>query len=371
MRIAVPGETAPGERRVGLVPDGVSRLVKAGHTVVVQRGAGLAAGATDAAYEKAGAAIADSFAATVGGADVVAKVQRPTTDEIALLPEGSILIAMLQPAAQRATLEALAARRITALAMELVPRITRAQSMDVLSSQATVAGYKAVLLGAAQLTRLLPMLTTAAGTLAPSRVFVLGAGVAGLQAIATARRLGAIVSAFDVRPAVREQVQSLGATFVEAEAVSSAAEGAGGYAKELAEEQQQKVLEAVGKVLPGIDLVITTAQIPGKPAPRLITSAMLATMAPGAVVVDLAAETGGNCEATVPGETIEVNGVTVMGPLNLPATVPLHASQMFGRNVLTFLQHLAPGNELKLDLADEITGPMAVTHDGAVRFGAS
>jgi NAD(P) transhydrogenase subunit alpha len=371
MRIAVPGETAPDERRVGLVPDGVAKLVKAGHSVVVERGAGARAGATDQAYEKAGATLADSFQATVTGADVVAKVQRPSEAEIAMLPEGSVLIAMLQPSTQRATLEALAGRRITALSMELVPRITRAQSMDVLSSQATVAGYKAVLLGAAELTKLLPMLTTAAGTLAPSRVFVLGAGVAGLQAIATARRLGAIVSAFDVRPAVREQVQSLGATFIEAEAVSSAAEGAGGYARELAQEQQQKVLEAVGKVLPTVDLVITTAQIPGKPAPRLITDAMLATMQPGAVVVDLAAETGGNCDATRPGETVVVHGVTVMGPLNLPASVPLHASQMFGRNVLTLLQHLAPTAELKVDLADEITGPMAVTHAGAVRFGAS
>jgi H+-translocating NAD(P) transhydrogenase subunit alpha len=371
MRIAVPAESASGERRVGLVPDGVTRLVKAGHTVVVQRGAGEGAGALDAAYEKAGASLADGMAATVAGADVVAKVQRPTDAEIALLPEGSVLVALLQPAAQRATLEALAARRITALAMELVPRTTRAQSMDVLSSQATVAGYKAVLLGASHLNKLLPMLTTAAGTLAPSRVFVLGAGVAGLQAIATARRLGAIVSAFDVRPAVREQVQSLGATFVEAEAVSTAAEGAGGYAKELAEEQQQKVLEAVGKVLPTTDLVITTAQIPGRPAPRLITNAMLATMQPGSVVVDLAAETGGNCEATRAGETITVHGVTVIGPLNLPASVPLHASQMFGRNVYTLLQHLAPGPELVVDVSDEITGPMAVTHAGAVRFGTT
>jgi NAD(P) transhydrogenase subunit alpha len=215
------------------------------------------------------------------------------------------------------------------------------------------------------------MLTTAAGTLAPSRVFVLGAGVAGLQAIATARRLGAIVSAFDVRPAVREQVQSLGATFVEAEAVSTAAEGAGGYARELADEQQQKVLEAVGKVLPTTDLVITTAQIPGRPAPRLITNAMLATMQPGSVVVDLAAETGGNCEATRAGETVTVHGVTVIGPLNLAASIPLHASQMFGRNVYTLLQHLAPGPELVVDIADEITGPMAVTHGGAVRFGTT
>jgi NAD(P) transhydrogenase subunit alpha len=366
MRIAVPKESAPGERRVGLVPDGVARLVKAGHEVVVEEGAGSAAGVPDSAFTAAGATVASSFAETVAGAAVIAKVQRPSPGEIAALPPGAVLVALLQPATQRATLEALAARGVTALAMELVPRTTRAQSMDVLSSQATVAGYQAVLLGATHLTRLLPMLTTAAGTLAPGRVFVLGAGVAGLQAIATARRLGAIVSAFDVRPAVKEQVQSLGATFIEAEAVS--AEGTGGYARELADEQQQKVLEAVARVLPTSDLVITTAQIPGKPAPRLITGAMLATMAPGSVVVDLAAETGGNCEATRPGDTVERHGVTILGPLNLATTLPLHASQMYGRNVLTLLQHLTASGTLAVDPQDEIAGPMTVTQGGAIRF---
>ncbi len=343
MRIAVPAESAAGERRVGLVPDGVARLVKAGHTVIVQRGAGEGAGAPDAAYEKAGATLADGIAATLAGANVVAKVQRPTEAEIALLPEGSVLVALLQPAAQRTTLEALAARRITALAMELVPRTTRAQSMDVLSSQATVAGYKAVLLGASHLNKLLPMLTTAAGTLAPSRVFVLGAGVAGLQAIATARRLGAIVSAFDVRPAVREQVQSLGATFVEAEAVSAAAEGAGGYARELADEQQQKVLEAVGKVLPTTDLVITTAQIPGRPAPRLITDAMLATMP--ARFGRRRPRRGDRWQLRGDPRRRDCHGARCHGHRSPepPASVPLHASQMFGRNVYTLLQHLAPG----------------------------
>lgn len=367
MRIAVPKETAPGERRVALVPDGIAKLVKAGHEVVVERGAGDAAGILDAQFEKAGATLASGFASTVAGAGLVAKVQRPSSAEVAALPAGSVLVALLQPAAHRDLLEALAAQGVTGLAMELVPRITRAQSMDVLSSQATVAGYQAVLLGATHLTRLLPMLTTAAGTLAPGRVFVLGAGVAGLQAIATARRLGAIVSAFDVRPAVKEQVQSLGATFIAAEQV--AAEGAGGYARELAAEQQQKVLQAVGKVLPTSDLVITTAQVPGKPAPRLITGDMLATMTPGSVIVDLAAESGGNCEATRAGETVRVNGVTILGPLNLAASLPLHASQMYGRNVLTLLQHLTQSGALAIETADEITGPMAVTHAGAVRFG--
>jgi NAD(P) transhydrogenase subunit alpha len=369
MRIAVPKESAPGERRVGLVPDGVGKLVKAGHEVVIEQGAGSAAGIPDDAFVKAGATLRPDFASTVTGADVVTKVQRPSAGEVAALSSGVVLVALLQPAAQRTTLEALATRGVTALAMELVPRTTRAQSMDVLSSQATVAGYQAVLLGATQLNRLLPMLTTAAGTLAPGRVFVLGAGVAGLQAIATARRLGAVVSAFDVRPAVKEQVQSLGAKFIEAEAV--AAEGAGGYAKELADEQQKKVLEAVAKVLPTSDLVITTAQIPGRPAPRLITTEMLATMPPGAVVVDLAAETGGNCDATRAGETVEVHGVTVIGPLNLAATLPLHASQMYGRNVLTLLQHLVQSGSLTVDPSDEIAGPMTVTQGGAVRYATS
>lgn len=371
MRIAVPRETAAGERRVGLVPDGVGRLVKAGHAVVVERGAGAAAGIPDAAYEKAGAALADGFAATVAGAGCVAKVARPSDAEAELLPDGGILVSFLQPAASRPLLDRLAARQVTALAMELVPRTTKAQSMDALSSQATIAGYKAVLLGAMHLPKLLPMLTTAAGTLAPARAFILGAGVAGLQAIATARRLGAVVSAFDVRPAAREQVLSLGAKFVEAEAVSAAAEGAGGYAKELAEEQQRKVLEAVGGALPAMDLVVTTAQIPGKAAPRLLTRAMLATMAPGSVVVDLAAETGGNCEATVAGETVVEHGVTVIGAVNLPSTVPLHASQMYGRNVLTLLEHLAPGGQFALDLDDAIVGPMCVTHAGARRGAAA
>jgi NAD(P) transhydrogenase subunit alpha len=242
--------------------------------------------------------------------------------------------------------------------MELVPRITRAQSMDVLSSQATVAGYKAVLLGSAAMTRLLPMLTTAAGTLAPAKAFVLGAGVAGLQAIATARRLGAVVSAFDVRPAVREQVQSLGASFIAADMVQEGAETAGGYARELAQDQHQRELEVIHRHIKDMDLVITTAQIPGKPAPRLITEAMVKDMKPGAVIVDLAADTGGNCELTRPGETVTVGGVAIIGAVNLSATVPFHASQMYSKNVETLLRHLAPDGKLNLDPNDEITGAM-------------
>lgn len=363
MRIGVPRESAAGERRVALTPDVVQRLVKLGAEVVVERGAGAAAFFPDEQYAAAGATLASHGEAWT--ADVVAHVQRPTDGEIAHLRQGSVLIAMLAPAQHRPMLEQLAGAKVSALAMELVPRITRAQSMDVLSSQATVAGYKAVLLGAAELPRFLPMLTTAAGSIAPCKAFVLGAGVAGLQAIATLRRLGAVVSAFDVRPVVREQVQSLGAKFIEAEQV--AAEGAGGYAKELAAEQQQKVLEAVGRALPEMDLVITTAQIPGRPAPRLITEEMVRTMRPGAVIVDLAAESGGNCALTRAGERVVADEVTVLGPVNLPATMPYHASQMYARNVLTLLQHLIKDGAIVLDLGDEITGAMTVTHAGEVR----
>jgi NAD(P) transhydrogenase subunit alpha len=367
MHVAVPKETAERERRVALVPDSVARLVKGGATVTVERGAGLSAGYPDALYEKAGATLADGLAATVAGARVVAKVQKPTLAEAAQLPEGSVLVSLLAAHQSADLLAALAQRKVTALALEKVPRITRAQSMDVLSSQATVAGYKAVLLGAVELPRLLPMLTTAAGNLTPAKAFILGAGVAGLQAIATARRLGAVVSAFDVRAAAREQVMSLGAKFVASELVAPGAEAAGGYAKEQAADEQARTLAAIGAALPEMDLVVSTAAIPGRPAPRLITAAMVATMKPGAVIVDVSAETGGNCELTKPGEVVVAHGVTILGPLNLPSTAAGHASQMFGRNVLTLLQHLAPKNELTIALDDEITGAMAVVHDGQVR----
>ncbi len=364
MRLGVPLETAQRERRVALVPDGVARLRKAGANVVIQRGAGSAAGFPDAAYEKAGASLADGAAAAFS-AEAVVKVQKPSAEEVRLLAPGALLISHLQPAQSEALIAALAERKVTALAMERVPRITRAQSMDALSSQATVAGYKAVLVGAAALPKLLPMLTTAAGTLAPARAFVIGAGVAGLQAIATARRLGAVVSAIDVRPVVKEQVQSLGATFVDVEAVS--AEGAGGYARELDKDQQTRLLAAIGRHLKEVDLVITTAQIPERPAPRLISAEMVRGMRPGSVIVDLAAESGGNCELTRPGETVDAGGVSVVGPVNLPSTVPQHASQMYSRNVQSLLEHLLKDGALRLDLADEITGAMAVTHAGEIR----
>jgi NAD(P) transhydrogenase subunit alpha len=367
MRIGVPLETAPHERRVALVPDVVSRLARAGHAVVVQRGAGSRAGFPDAQYEAAGARLVAGAADVLAGAELVLKVQRPSREEAAAMAEGALLVCFLAPWSSGDVLPALAARRVTALAMELVPRVTRAQAMDALSSQANLAGYKAVLIGAEALNRVLPMMTTAAGTLAPARVFVIGAGVAGLQAIATARRLGALVSAFDVRPVVKEQVQSLGASFVEGPVE---AEGAGGYAKELAEDQQRRVLETVAGHLPAQDLVVTTAQIPGRPAPRLVTAEMVRSMKPGAVLVDLAAEAGGNCELTRAGEVVDVDGVLVLGPVNVPSTVAFHASQTYSRNLQALLRVLLDGEgRPRIDLADEITGPMVVTHAGEIRKG--
>ncbi|HEY6002953.1 MAG TPA: Re/Si-specific NAD(P)(+) transhydrogenase subunit alpha [Anaeromyxobacter sp.] len=364
MRIAVPKETAPRERRVALVPENVARLVKQGHEIRVEKGAGEESGFGDGAYEAAGATTHPG-AAVYDGAEIVARVRCPDEREAGALPAGSLLVGLLSPSAGNRVLSRLAERRVNALAMEKVPRITRAQSMDALSSQATLAGFKAVLLGAAALPRILPMMTTAAGTLAPAKAFVIGAGVAGLQAIATARRLGAVVSAFDVRPVVKEQVQSLGASFVEVPAV--AAEGTGGYAKELGASEQERVLAAIAAHVKDMDLVVSTAAIPGKPAPRLLTAAMIRSMRRGSVVVDLAAETGGNCELTRPGETVVEAGVAILGPVDLPSTVPFHASQMYGRNVMTLLQYLVKDGKLNVDPADEVAGPMLVVHDGKVR----
>ena len=367
MQIGVPRETAPRERRVALAPDSVGRLVKTGARVVVERDAGLAASFPDSVYAAAGATIADTFADTLADSDVVTKVQRPSPSEARALKSGSVLISLFQPATSADVLPVLAERSVTTLSLERVPRITRAQSMDVLSSQSTVAGYKAVLIGASMMPKFLPMLTTAAGNIAPAKVFILGAGVAGLQAIATARRLGAIVSAFDVRPAVREQVQSLGATFVAAEAIGSDAEDQGGYAREQSAEQQQRTAALLHDHLKQVDLVVTTAQIPGRPAPRLISEAMIADMRPGTVIIDLAAESGGNCALTKAAETVEVNGVLIYGAVDIPSTVPTHASQMFGRNVLTLLQHLTKDGAVTIDLNDEIAGPMCVVYRGQPR----
>jgi NAD(P) transhydrogenase subunit alpha len=367
MRIAVLKETAAHEARVALVPESVGRLVKAGHELVVESGAGIAAAAPDAAYASAGATIAPTAAAAMAGASLVAKVQRPSADEARQFPEGSALLCFLAPATAAQTLESLNGRKVTAFALELVPRITRAQSMDALSSQSTVAGYKAVLIGANAIGKFLPMLTTAAGSVPPAKAFVLGAGVAGLQAIATARRLGAVVSAFDVRPAAKEQVLSLGATFVAAEAVAASAETAGGYARQSTQDELAQIQALLAKHLVDQDLVITTAQVPGKAAPRLITAAMAERMKPGSVIVDLAAESGGNCELTKAGETVVKNGVHVIGPINVPAMLPAHASQMLSRNVLTFVQHVTKDGAINIDLTDEITGAMALTHAGTTR----
>ncbi len=361
MRIGVPRETTTGERRVALVPESVSRLVKSGVEVTVERGAGALASFGDEAFEKAGATLGEPWEA-----DVVVKVQKPSADEANRLAKSALLISMLPAATSAELLQQLASAGVSALALERVPRITRAQSMDILSSQATISGYKAVLIGAAEMGKILPMLTTAAGNIPPAKAFVLGAGVAGLMAIATARRLGAVVSGFDIRAAAREQVLSLGATFVGPEP-SSDAEAAGGYARAQTEEEQRKTMDAMAAHLKDQDLVITTAQIPGRPAPRLITAAMVATMKQGAVIVDLAAESGGNCELTRAGETTVHNGVSIMGATNLPSSVPHHASLMFSKNVLTLLQHLIKDGNIALNLEDEITGPMCLVHGGAVR----
>lgn len=366
MRIGVPRESASGERRVGLVPESVGRLTKAGVGVRVQRGAGVPAFCTDDAYAAAGAELVDDAGAILGDCDVIVKVQKPSTAEAGAMREGAILISLLPATTSADVLAQLTARKVTSLALERVPRITRAQSMDILSSQATVAGYKAVLIGASASSKLMPMLTTAAGSIPPAKAFVIGAGVAGLMAIATARRLGASVSGFDIRAAAREQVLSLGATFVGPEPVKDA-EAAGGYARAQTADEQQKTMDALAAHIKDQDLVVTTAQIPGRPAPRLITAAMVATMRPGAVIVDLAAETGGNCELTVAGETRDVHGVQVIGALNVASTVPFHASVMFSKNVLTLLQHMIKDAAITINLEDEIVGPMCLTHAGSAR----
>jgi NAD(P) transhydrogenase subunit alpha len=354
MRVGVPKETAVGERRVALVPEAIKRLE--GFDVVVEPGAGVEAGFSDEAYADAGAELgSDAWS----GVEAVAKVAKPSAAEVARLTAGQLLIGFLTPLADPEEIDRLRERGVHGFAMESIPRTTRAQAMDALSSQATVSGYKAALLAADRLPRFFPMLTTAAGTIAPARTLVLGAGVAGLQAIATARRLGAVVSGFDVRPAVREQVQSLGASFLDLGVVGGETEG--GYARELTPEEQAKQQQALEQRIRDFDVVITTAAIPGRPAPRLIPASAVEGMRPGSVIVDLAAETGGNCELTRPGEVVEVRGVTVIGTLNLASAMPAHASQLYARNVSALLEHLAPGGELNLDWTDEITAGTCVT----------
>src|SRR6266568_1488796 len=357
VRVGIPRETAAGERRVALVPESVSKLIAIGLDVAVERGAGAAASFPDAAYADAGAQLVDSALE----AEIVVKVVQPSADEVAILNTGAVLIGFLAPLTDREGIERLERAGVIAFAMESIPRITRAQPMDALSSQATVSGYKAVLIAADRLPRFFPMLMTAAGTVAPAKVLVLGAGVAGLQAIATARRLGAVVSGFDVRPVVKEQVESLGATFLDLGIRGE--ETAGGYATELSAEQQaQQQSELEGRI-PEYDVVITTALVPGRAAPRLIPAGAVAGMRPGSVIVDLAAEAGGNCELTQPGEIVERDGVTLVGLTNVPSTMPYHASQLYARNVSALVQHLAPEGELALDWEDEITAGACVTRE--------
>jgi H+-translocating NAD(P) transhydrogenase subunit alpha len=375
LRIGVPRETLPGETRVAAVPARIPGLLKKGHAVCVESGAGLGSHIPDSDFEAAGATILGTSEELYGTADIVFKVRAPVSGaeagppEIGLLREGTALIALLAPFAAPETIRALAERRVTGFAMEFVPRTTRAQSMDVLSSMATLAGYKAVLMAAERLPRIFPLLTTAAGTTAPAIVLVLGAGVAGLQAIATAKRLGARVEAFDPRPDCREQVESVGARFVPLATVADA-QTADGYAKEQSDEFLDLERETIAALLPRCDVVITTAQIFGKAAPLLITEEMVGLLPSGAVIVDLAAENGGNCELTRPDVVIDAGGVCVLGPTNLPATLPVNASQMYSRNVAALFEHLYRDPDTGLDFDDEITRSACLTHAGEIRNDA-
>jgi H+-translocating NAD(P) transhydrogenase subunit alpha len=363
VKISVPKETAAGERRVALVPEVAQRLVEpGGHEVVVESGAGAGAHHPDAEYTEAGTTIGDGFSG-----DVVAKVGPPSAEEIGRLPQGAVLVGFLQPLTATDTVRALAEAGVTAFAMEAIPRITRAQSMDALSSQATVAGYRAALIAAQELGRFFPMLTTAAGTVRPATVMVLGAGVAGLQGIATARRLGAVVQAFDVRAAVKEQIESLGARFLELDLGLEDAEAAGGYARQLTDEEQQRQRELLAEEIGKVDAVISTAAVPGRPAPLLVIETAVKNMKPGSVIVDLVAETGGNCELTEPGQTVVKHDVTIVGPLNLASSMPDHASQLYAKNVQNLVELMvSEEGGLELDFEDEIIAGACITRDGEI-----
>ena len=363
MKVGVAKESAPGETRVAVVPDTARRLADEGVDVLVEHGAGETATFGDAAYEEAGARLVATDE-VYAEADVVCKVRKPSAEEVGRLREGQLLVALLQPLVDPALAGLLAERGVTAFSLDSIPRVTRAQPMDALSSQSTVAGYKAAVLAAEHLGKFFPMLTTAAGTIPPAKVLVLGAGVAGLQAIATARRLGAVVAAFDVRPVVKEQVESLGASFLELDV--EGAEGVGGYAVALAEDQHEREQQLIAHHAAESDAVITTALIPGRPAPALITASAVYGKRTGSVIVDLAAEPGANCAATKPGETVVVDGVTVVGLTNVPATMPVHASQMYSRNVQAFLGLIVKDGALELDFEDEIVRETCVAHGGRV-----
>jgi len=369
MRIGVPREVQPGEARVALVPESCKKLVQLGYEVAVENGAGVAAGFPDTAYRDSGAVPVGDAATLFGSADLLLKVTPPALtgpDEAAWLRPGSIYLGSLMPLRNLAAVRALAARKVTAFSTDAIPRTTRAQSMDTLSSMASIAGYKGVLLAASQLNRYFPMLTTAAGMVFPAKVFVIGAAVAGLQAIATARRLGANVLATDVRPEVKEQIESVGAKYVGIELKESAAAG-GGYAKELSQEDRDRQRQLLADQCAQSDVVITTALIGGVFAPKLLTAAMVQSMKPGSIIVDLAADGGGNCELSRPGETVSVNGVTIMAPLNLPASMPNHASLLFSRNLTAFIQAFTKDKAFQLDLNDDIQQGALITHEGEVR----
>ena len=371
MTVGIPGETHPGERRVAMTPGAFDKLIKAGMNVIVERGAGVSAGFPDSEYEAKGATIA-SRDEVFAKADVICQVRTLGANPVAgsadveRLKPKQLIMGFADPLTALPEMGTMAKAQVSLLSMELVPRITRAQAMDALSSMATVAGYRAVLAGAEASGRMFPMLTTAAGTIAPAKVFVLGCGVAGLQAIATAKRLGAVVSAYDVRPAAKEQAESVGAKFVTLDIDAKSAEGSGGYAKAMDEAFYRRQRELMTAVLREQDVVITTAAVPGKKAPILITAEMARAMHPGAVIVDMAAERGGNCELTKFGQVVEDSGVTILGPSNLPSEAAYHASQMYAKNIATFLLHLAPKGQLTLNLEDEITRESLVTHDGQI-----
>jgi NAD(P) transhydrogenase subunit alpha len=361
LKIAAPRERAAGERRVAIDPSIIAKLKQLGLEVLIEQGAGSAAHIEDSAFQ--GASIVDSATSLYQQADIVLKVQAPSADELAELKNGSVLIGALNPYNNLELIKGLRDKNITSYAMELIPRISRAQSMDILSSQAAVAGYKAAIMGADLSTRFFPMLTTAAGTIRPSKVIVIGAGVAGLQAIATARRLGAMVEAYDVRSATKEQVQSLGAKFIE---LGISAEGAGGYARELTDDEKRKQQEELAKHIASADVLITTAAVPGRPSPKIIPDATVNGMKKGAVIIDLAAEGGGNCTLTKPGETIEHNGVVIHAPLNVPSQVPVHASEMYAKNLLNFLSLMIKNSEYQPDFNDEIIAGACLTRDGKI-----
>jgi len=374
MKVGIIKEITSEENRVAATPETVGKMIKKGFEVLVETGAGENSIISDNDYQKAGAAISSKAADLLSQADIVLKVQQPTLNsetglhEVDMFREGSVLIAFLQPANQPELLKKMASKKISALAMELIPRITRAQGMDALSSMANIAGYKSVLEAANTFRRFFPLLMTAAGTVTPAKVLILGAGVAGLQAIATAKRLGAVVKAFDTRPVVKEQVESLGADFINIDMSNEEAEDSGGYAKELSKDFYEKEKEAIHQQVKNSDIIISTAQIPGKKAPLLITEEMVKDMKPGSVIVDLAVEQGGNCALSEMGKVVNRYGVTIIGKVNLPSLVPVHASQLYSRNLINLLFHLFPKQDSTLDLEDEITFSSLVTHEGVVRY---